>query len=95
MEVFRHFTIILLLSLAVVTVRAQYDVAFSHYWAMEPSFNPAAIGKETMLNVAGAYAMQLSGFENNPKTMYVGADMPFYLLNSYHGMGIQFMNDAI
>ena len=95
MEVFRHFTIILLLSLAVVTVRAQYDVAFSHYWAMEPSFNPAAIGKETMLNVAGAYAMQLSGFENNPKTMYVGADMPSYLLNSYHGMGIQFMNDAI
>jgi len=47
------------------------------------------------LNLAGAYAMQLSGFENNPKTMYVGADMPFYLMNSYHGVGIQFMNDAI
>ena len=92
---FRHFTIILLLSLAAVTVRAQYDVAFSHYWAMEPSFNPAAIGKEAKLNVAGAYAMQLSGFENNPKTMYVEADMPFYLMNSYHGVGIQFMNDAI
>jgi len=93
--VLRHFTIILFLSLAAVTVRAQYDVAFSHYWAMEPSFNPAAIGKEAKLNVAGAYAMQLSGFENNPKTMYVGADMPFYVLNNYHGVGIQFMNDAI
>ena len=95
MEVFRHFTIIILLSLAAVTVRAQYDVAFSHYWAMEPSFNPAAIGKEAKLNVAGAYAIQLAGFEHNPKTMCVGADMPFYALNSYHGVGIQFMNDAI
>ena len=95
MEVFRHFTIIILLSLAAVTVRAQYDVAFSHYWAMEPSFNPAAISKEAKLNVAGAYAIQLAGFEHNPKTMCVGADMPFYALNSYHGVGIQFMNDAI
>ena len=76
-------------------VRAQYDVSFSHYWAMEPSFNPAAVGKESKLNVVGAYAMQLAGFENNPKTMYAAADMPFYALGSYHGVGIQFMNDAI
>ena len=78
-----------------MTVRAQYDVAFSHYWAMEPSFNPAAIGKEAKLNVAGAYALQLAGFEHNPKTMYAAADMPFYLMNSYHGVGVQFINDAI
>lgn len=76
-------------------VRAQYDVSFSHYWAMEPSFNPAAVSKESKLNVVGAYAMQLAGFENNPKTMYAAADMPFYALGSYHGVGIQFMNDAI
>ena len=62
---------------------------------MEPSFNPAAVGKESKLNVVGAYAMQLAGFENNPKTMYAAADMPFYALGSYHGVGIQFMNDAI
>jgi type IX secretion system PorP/SprF family membrane protein len=78
-----------------LVVRAQYDVSFSHYWAMEPSFNPAAVGKESKLNVVGAYAMQLAGFENNPKTMYAAADMPFYALGSYHGVGIQFMNDAI
>ena len=62
---------------------------------MEPSFNPAAVSKESKLNVVGAYAMQLAGFENNPKTMYAAADMPFYALGSYHGVGIQFMNDAI
>ena len=85
----------LFLSLAAITVRAQYDVSFSHYWAMEPSFNPAAVGKEGKLNVAGAYATQLAGFENNPKTMYVGADMPVYLMNNYHGVGLQIINDAI
>ena len=85
----------MLLALAAVTVRAQYDVSFGHYWAMEPSFNPAAVGKEDKLNVVGDYATQLSGFENNPKTMYAAADMPFYALNSYHGVGIQFINDAI
>lgn len=92
---FRRYSIILLLSLAAVAARAQYDVSFSHYWAMEPSFNPAAVGKEAKLNVAGAYATQLAGFEHNPKTMYIGADMPVYLMNNYHGVGLQILNDAI
>ena len=79
----------------VVVVRAQQDVAFAHYWAMEPSFNPASVGKEMKLNAAAAYAMQLAGFENNPKTMYAAADMPFYVLGSYHGAGVRLMNDDI
>ena len=74
---------------------AQYDVSFAHYWAMEPSFNPAAVGKEAKLNVAGAYAIQMAGFEHNPNTMYAAADMPFYAIGSYHGAGVQFVNDAI
>jgi len=62
---------------------------------MEPSFNPAAVGKDAKLNFTGAYAIQLAGFEHNPNTMYAAADMPFYALRSYHGVGIQFVNDAI
>ena len=62
---------------------------------MEPSFNPAAVGKESKLNIAGAYAIQMAGYEHNPNTMYAAADMPFYALKSYHGVGLQFMNDAI
>ena len=62
---------------------------------MEPSFNPAAAGKESKLNVTGAYNMTLTGFENNPQTMYIAADMPLYLLGGYHGLGLQLMNDAI
>ena len=91
----RRFPIVLLLALVALTARAQYDVVFGHYWAMEPSFNPAAVGKESKLNVAAAYALQMAGFEHNPNTMYAAADMPFYALKSYHGAGIQFINDNI
>ena len=89
---------ILLLTVVLLTMleaKAQYDPSFSHYWAMEPSFNPAAVGKEQKLNVAGAYNMTLTGFEHNPKTMYIAADMPLYLLGAYHGVGLQVVNDEI
>ena len=62
---------------------------------MEPSFNPAAVGKENKLNAVAAYALQLAGFEHNPRTMYAAADMPFYAIGSYHGVGLQLLNDDI
>ena len=80
---------------AVTTAFAQQEPSFSHYWAMESSFNPAAAGKESVINVTGAYAMTLAGFEHNPRTMYVGADMPFYLISNYHGVGLQLVSDEI
>jgi len=85
-------TMLLLLTL---TMQAQQEPHFAHYWAMEPSFNPAAAGKDPVINVAGSYAMTLTGFENAPKTMYVGADMPFRLLNHFHGAGIQIASDQL
>ena len=85
----------MLAALPFVTARAQQEPSFAHYWAMEPVFNPAAVGKEDVINVAGSYDMTLVGFENNPRTMYVGADMPFYLLRNYHGAGVQLMNDQL
>ncbi len=94
--VLKRISIILfLLVVAVTGAMAQYDVAFSHYFDMEPSFNPAAVGKQTKLNITAAYALDMVGFEHNPQTMYAAADMPFYFLNAYHGVGLQFMNDKI
>lgn len=91
----RSFSIAMMFTLATTMARAQYDAVFSHYWALETSYNPAAAGKESKLNAAGVYNMTLTGFENNPRTMYFGADMPFYFLKSYHGVGAQFLNDDI
>lgn len=81
--------------LAVLTAAAQQEVSFSHYWAMEPSFNPAAAGKEPLLNVAGAYQMNMTGYEDHPRTMYLAADMPFRMLGAMHGVGIQLLNDEL
>ena len=55
----------------------------------------AAAGKHEVINVTGAYAMSMVGFEHNPKTMYVGGDMPLLFLNSYHGVGLQLLSDDI
>ena len=74
---------------------AQYDVLFSHYYDMEPSFNPAAVGKETVININAAYAMDLAGFEHNPQTAYIAADMPFNFLNTLHGAGLMLMDDKL
>lgn len=78
-----------------VKASAQYDVHFSHYYDMETSFNPAAAGKQSKLNITAAYAMDLAGFEHNPQTAYAAADMPFVFLNGTHGVGAQFMNDKL
>lgn len=74
---------------------AQYDPSFSHYFDMEPSFDPASVGKQSQLNVAAAYAMNMVGYENSPKTLYAAADMPFYVLKNYHGAGLQLVSDKI
>ena len=74
---------------------AQYDVSFSHYFDMEPSFNPASVGKEAVINATAAYALDLAGFTHNPQTMYFAGDMPFYAIKTYHGVGLQIMNDKI
>ena len=87
--------IAVLFLLTALSMQAQQEPHFAHYWAMEPSFNPAAAGKEQKINVTGAYAMTLMGFENAPRTMYIGADMPFRLFNVFHGVGVQIVNDKI
>ena len=76
----RKIALLSLLLMMLTRVSAQQDVSFAHYWALEPSFNPAAVGKQQLINVTGAYAMSMAGFENNPKTMFVAGDMPIYLL---------------
>ena len=95
-SVLKRLNILLfLLVVAAESAMAQYDVAFSHYFDMEPYYNAAAVGKQEKLNIVGAYAMQFAGFEHNPKSMFVSADAPFLFLNSYHGAGIQLLNDQI
>ena len=95
-SVFRRSLLILALLLAAsIETLAQYDPSFSHYWAMQTAYNPAAVGKQDKINVNVAYSMALAGFKRNPNTMYASGDMPFYMLGGYHGVGLRLVNDAI
>lgn len=91
----KRLPLIWIFLLASLRVLAQQDVSFAHYWAMEPSFNPAAVGKESKINITGAYQLSMAGYEQHPRTMNLAADMPFRLLNMTHGVGIQLLNDEI
>lgn len=91
----RRIIILCFLLAGVLCTRAQYDPSFSHYFDMESSFNPAAVGKQAKLNVTAAYALDMAGFEHNPRTMYLAADMPFLLFNHQQGVGVSLMNDQI
>ena len=94
--VLKRFMILLtVLATAFSGARAQYGASFSHYFDLEPSFNPATVGKRPKANVTAAYALDMAGFEHNPRTMFISGDMPFYFIRSYHGVGVQFMNDKI
>ena len=84
-----------MLAMVSIGAHAQYDPHFSHYFDLEPSYNPAAIGKQAVINVAAAYALELAGFRRNPQTAFFAADMPFYGMKMYHGAGVQLMNDKI
>ena len=91
----RNLIVFAVLFAACLDVKAQYDPSFNHYWAMQTSYNPAAVGKQEKINVNVAYNMSLVGFKRNPKTMYASADLPFYLIGSYHGVGLRMINDDI
>lgn len=91
----RKILFLVVLAVAPLVAKAQYDVPFGHYWVMEPYFNPGSVGKESKLNIGAAYAMNFVGFEHSPKTMYISGDMPFRLGNSTHGVGLQLVNDQL
>lgn len=91
----RNLWILALLLLPFTEIAAQYDPSFSHYWTMPTAYNPAAAGKQEKANILVAYNMSLVGFDNNPRTMYASADLPFYFLGAYHGFGGKIINDQI
>ncbi len=84
-----------ILSFFSMRTKAQYDPSFVNYWAMTPFYNPAATGQDIMLNVYGAYSMQMTGFENAPSVMFAYVDMPLFFISPRHGAGLGFMKDQI
>ncbi len=92
----KKLTILLFICFCVlVETRAQYDVHFTHYWDMINFYNPAGAGSTKKLHAYAAYSNQMSGFENNPKSMLINVDLPITILRGDHSAGAGVINDEI
>lgn len=91
----KRLYILIITIYAFIVIKAQQDIAWTHYWMLEPQYNAAAIGKNDALRIIGAYSSQMSGYTDAPNTMYLGVDLPLYFLNSHHALGASFLNDKL
>ncbi|MBR6692112.1 MAG: PorP/SprF family type IX secretion system membrane protein [Bacteroidaceae bacterium] len=85
----------LLAVFALTKADAQFDAHFTHYWKMLNFYNPAGAGAEKRMLIYAAYSNQLTGFENNPKTMLLNIDAPIPFINGDHNLGLGVVNDDI
>lgn len=82
-----RYLIVVLLSLSVYSLLpAQQKPVHSHYMINRYMDNPAFGGMERSLSIFATYREQYSDLPSRPRTLYLGADMPFYLWNGAVGM---------
>lgn len=84
-----------LLTMNSLTSQAQFDVHFTHYWALQSYYNPAAAGASGKMNVLGTYSMQMAGYTNAPATMLLTADYTLPTDAKNHGVSAGLMSDKI
>ena len=81
--------------LCVSYAHAQFDAHFTHYWELLNFYNPAGAGSKQKMDIYAAYSNQLTGFENNPRTMLLNIDAPIPFVNGDHNLGLGVVNDDI
>ena len=92
----KKWLLAVIVQLCVFTVvNAQFDVHYTHYWQLKNFYNPAAAGESDKLLAYAAYGNQLSGFENNPKSMLLNVDAPIPFVSGDHNLGFGVLNDEI
>ncbi len=77
-----------LVLMALSNVSGQQWPLQSHYMLNKYRDNPAYGGLERSLSVFLNYRDQYNSFTGNPKTFYIGADMPFYIWNGALGFSL-------
>lgn len=75
---------------------AQFEAQLSQYMFHNPTFNPASIAEDGMINVSGQHRMQWLGMPGAPQTTYFTVNAPFSSrTKTTQGVGIKFLNDKI
>ncbi len=82
--------------LFVLPISAQFESQISQYMLNMPSFNPAAVGENGMINVSGQHRIQWVGVPGAPQSTFFSINTPFKMGEKVdHGLGIKFLNDKI
>ncbi|MHB9055445.1 MAG: PorP/SprF family type IX secretion system membrane protein [Paludibacteraceae bacterium] len=75
---------------------SQFEAQLSQYMFNMPTFNPASVGENQMINVSGQHRIQWVGMPGAPQTTYFTINTPFKMSDKVtHGLGIKFLNDKI
>ena len=97
MNTMKRFVSITLFACLVLSVnlQAQTDAHFTHFLEVENLYNPAAMNRNGLANVAGSLSMQMTGYTNAPVTMFVGANMPIPLGKYKNSVGVALLNETL
>ena len=90
-----HILSLCLLCLYPLGMWAQFDVHFTHYWALQGYTNPAVAGSTEQMNIMATYSMQMAGFTNAPATMLIAVDSPFPTQRKEHAFGVGMLSDKV
>ncbi|MDR0541733.1 MAG: type IX secretion system membrane protein PorP/SprF [Dysgonamonadaceae bacterium] len=77
------------------SLRAQFDMQLSNYWAAPNYYNPGYAGQSGNLELTGLYRMQWLGMEHAPKSGILLGEMPLPVMGREHGAGLFMYSDQI
>lgn len=89
----KRYIVLLIVVVSSAVLRAQFDPQIGQYMFLHTAYNPAAVGEDDMMKVAGLHRMQFVGIQNAPMTTYFSFGSPFAIGKTKHGVGVRFMND--
>ena len=91
----RLFFSILFSVICIGSAFSQFDAQLSQYMFHNSSFNPAAVGESSMIQIVGQHRIQWVGFPNAGQTTVFSINSPLKLGKSESGIGFRFLNDRV
>jgi len=91
----KNIFLICFLLLLSTGAHAQFDVHFTHYWALQNYYNPAMAGVSGRMNMQASYSMQMAGYTNAPATMLVAVDYALPSQEKSHAVQGGMLSDKI
>ncbi len=89
-------SVALLVMLFNIPISAQFEAQLSQYMFHLNTFNPASIGENGLMDIAGQHRIQWVGMPGAPKTTLFSANTPLFAKKkSVQGVGVKFLNDNI